>query len=212
MKLDIQKNRMKKAFRYLFRNSPIITVSENDGRQAGYFGGYDITTRGYLNVIIFIQKGLGRYNNLIQEIVDSVLKMQREISKEYYLLPLSFGWKEPLHHNKKYFSLGYRNDWYGREKIANEIISLAGNKMCKLPIVINKLFPKTDIRSLYHGKVGIENKDLLIYIGNKDKIYFSPNLKRKITNTLRKQSLMVQIDENMVNWIYRKGIYKFKEE
>ena len=185
------------SFHYkVMRGAPTVVVSEN--RRYGY---KDEVTQAYGGVVIYIQKGLKKYYDLILSTVKVITNTQSGSNKPYLLVPTSFGWGDSLHNENTYFKLGYINDYLRNPKIAETIADLSGDEKCKSPAIISKLFPKTDIRSLYHGKTSVTRNDLLVIIGKKGEVFFSQYIKSKI-NGLRQKILFVEIDGNSINWIF----------
>ena len=66
------------------------------------------------------------------------------------------------------------------------------------PAIIPQLFPKTDMRSFYHGKTKIDKDDLLVIIGCKAEVFLNESLQGKIRGKLKKQILSVEIGEDEV--------------
>ena len=192
---------------------PSYQISENYGRRGGYYSDSEEYGKSYKSICIYIQNGLSNEIELFKVISKAVFKIQCDNKRKYPLLVFGFGKTEFLQHEKKYFSLGYVNSWHNANKIAEAISRISGNKPVKNAI-IPELFPKADIRSLYGGKTKIEQDDLLIIIGKKDEILLNENLKKKISlriNKLMKKTLLVQINNNDVNFIYKPRELYFDE-
>jgi len=68
--------------------------------------------------------------------------------------------------------------------LEKNITRISGNNTVRQAI-IPELFPKTDMRSLYSGKIKIEKDDLLIIIGRKNEVIFSEDLKNKIKPSIK---------------------------
>lgn len=191
------------------RYTPTYTVSENYGRSGGYFGDYDESASGYKSICIYVQNGLAAYIELFKEIAKAVFQIQSGNQRKYPLLIFGFGNTDHLQHERKYFDFGFINDSYNVQKVAITIARISGDNLIS-PGIITELFPKTDIRSLYNGKTKIERDDLIIIIGKKDEVFFSSKLVDKITTSLKKQILFVEIeDENRVNYIFKAQEVKF---
>src|SRR6056297_3276963 len=99
------------------QDAPDFTV---EGDRRGYYGGgYDETYASFESVLIYIQKGLANYSELIENVVRLALQVQQESGRKYPLIPMSFGKEEELTHDGKYFDLGYTNDSYNDKRIAD---------------------------------------------------------------------------------------------
>lgn len=196
-------------FRKIRDEAPLITLSENYGRSGGYYGDEDSHTRGYRGVLIYIQKGLGNYSDLVLNTVKLILSVQSEVGKKYPLVPFCFGDGDKLKHEGKYFDLGYSNDRFNDRRIADVLLNLSGNEPGYIPAVITELFPRVGTKSLYHGKTGFDRDDLLVFIGRKDEVVFSRILKQKITYNIKKHMLFVEIETDRVNWKFKIRELKF---
>jgi hypothetical protein len=187
----------------LRNNAPSTTLSENYGRRGEYYGGEDAETKGYKSIMLFIQIGLSDYNDLILEVVKLILSVQNDFQKKYSIVPAIFGKGLDLIHATKYFDMGYIEDRQAGSTLANILKTLTGTDKSDIPAIIPLLFPKTDMRSLYYGKTKFDRDDLMIIIGKKGEVVFAENLKDKLTNSVKKRILFVEIEENSVNWIFR---------
>ncbi len=189
--------------------APLVTVSENYGRRSGYYGADDESSRAYYSVLIYVQKGLGDEEELFKQVVKLLLRVQKDAGIKYPLLPMSFGWGEELHHEKKYFDLGYLNDWMLDAKIAKVLSRISGIEPSDSPAIIPALFPKTDIRSLYSGKTKVDDKDLLVIIGKRGEVFFDAKLDPKMKSKIRKHILFVELNDGTVQWYFKNYEPKF---
>jgi hypothetical protein len=183
--------------------APSITISENYGRSGGYYGDEDSESSGYRAVLIYIQKGLSEYKDLILKVVKLVLNVQSGAGIKYPLVPFGFGNSDKLIHEGKYFDLGYTNDLYNDFKITETLQRISGTEPSVNPSIITELYPKAGMKSLYGGKTRIDNNDLLVIIGKKDEVAFASELEPKITSKIRKHILFVEIDNNTINWNFK---------
>jgi hypothetical protein len=111
--------------------------------------------------------------------------------------------------------MGYINDRLASSNIANTLISLSNKEECKIPAIIPKFFPKTDIRSIYGGKTAFVKDDLMVIIGRKDEVYFDMKLKDKYRSWMKKRILFVEIDTECINWNYnnyKMEYYQYEEK
>lgn len=192
----------------LRNDKPTYVISENYGRQSNFFGDYDESASGYKAVCIYVQNGLADYVDLFKEIARGVFNIQAGGKRFYPLVVFGFGKTIHLQHEKKSFDFGYMNDLANVTKVAEAISRISGSIPYK-PAIIPELFPKTDIRSLYHGKTRIERDDLLIIIGRENEIFLSDTLENTITYSFRKQTLLVEIDKENVSYKTRPN-FEFK--
>ena len=186
-------------------DAPLYQTTENYGRSGGYYGDSEDSGRSYKSICIYVQNGLESEMELLKVLSKAIFKIQASNKRKYPLLIFGFGNTEYLQHKNNHFMLGYLNSWHYATKIAETIARISGNKPVKNAI-IPELFPNTDIRSLYGGKTKIDQDDLLIIIGNKNEIILDDNLKMKISlrrNKLMKRTLLVQLNNNDVNFIYK---------
>jgi len=191
------------------KNAPVVTVSENDGRHGGYFGDYDDDSRGYAAVVIYIQTGLSEYNELIKETVKVVLSVQNDCGRKYPLVVAAFGKGLEFIHEGKYFELGYHAQHSANDKITEVLERLSGAELSDNPAIIPDLFPKTDNRSLYNGKIKFGLKDLMVIIGKQNAVYFPESIGNQFNKQLKDRILDVEIGENSVNWLFKDFQPKF---
>lgn len=193
----------------LRRNAPSSTLSENYGRSGGYFGDYDEETVGYSSILIYIQLGLAEHYDIILEVVRLMLSIQSGYEKKYSLLPAAFGTGTDFIHKGKYFDLGYMTDNLLATKIAEALRDLSGTGKSEIPAILPEFFPKTDMRSLYSGKTSFDKKDFMVIIARKGEWVLAEHLQDKITYDFKKRILLVEIDEEAVNWKYRDVEFEF---
>jgi len=143
--------------------APSRTVSENWGRSIGYYGDADETTHGYEAVLLYVRKGLG-HMEIILPVVRFAFKVQNELRKPWTLVPLSYGWGDELKHLGTDIPIRYVNDSANNRYIAKDICKLAGQELESDPAVVPQLFPRTDVRSLYGGKVKVTGRDLVVFV------------------------------------------------
>ncbi|MCD4691595.1 MAG: hypothetical protein K8R79_01680 [Calditrichales bacterium] len=185
--------------------------SGTSNRRFGYYGDDEYEGRGYNSVLLYIQNGLGNYRKLIKEIVRMILNIQEDTCKTYQLLPFGFGNTKTLQHEKKHFKLGYARGIasVNISGITDVILRISDAETVTAPAIIPELFPKVDIRSLYHGKTRVDRDDLLIVIGKKDEVHFNKEIENKLTFGIKKHLLFVEIDGEEVEWFHRDYEYKF---
>ncbi|ALO17450.1 hypothetical protein L21SP5_03857 [Salinivirga cyanobacteriivorans] len=176
---------------------------EGDSRGYGY-DEYEETYRSYKSVLVLVQKGLANYSDVFSAVADTIIKIQEEPGRKYPIIVASFGDKEHLEHEGKYFEMGYMYDRYQDTEIAKCMSQLSTEEeVC--PATIPELFPKTDLRSLYDGKSTLPDEDILIIVGKKNEVFFHSNLKEKIIRRSKERcTLLVEIDANDVNWVFKK--------
>lgn len=180
-----------------------ISSSENGGRSGGYYEDEDSESRGYRSVILLIQKGLASCKDQVLEAVRLVLRVQKGIGIKYPIIPCSFGGNEELHHEGKYFDMGYMNDWMDDYKITEVLLHLSGSELDNNTSVINRFYPSADNRSLYNGKTNAKDSDLIVIIGRKDEVVISQELLGKISSSIKKHILFVEINGENTNWYFR---------
>jgi hypothetical protein len=191
------------------RDAPSSTLSENYGRTGGYYGDEDEETSGYSAVMIYVQLGLQDYYDVILEAVRLVLKVQLGYRKKYPIVISAFGKGIEFIHEGKYFEMGYMNDKFSDTKIAEKLKLLSSKDTSETPAVIHKLFPKTDMRSLYGGKTRFEQNDFMVIIAKKGELIFANELELLLKQSVKKRILVLEIDEKNVFWNYKIFDFKF---
>jgi|TARA_B100000315_G_scaffold107815_1_gene98930 hypothetical protein len=184
---------------------PSYQISENYGRRGGYYSDSEEYGKSYKSICIYIQNGLSNEIELFKVISKAVFKIQCDNKRKYPLLVFGFGKTEFLQHEKKYFDFGYTNSWHNANRVAETISRISGTNKVEMAL-IPELFPKTDIRSLYSGKINIERDDLLVIIGYKNQFALDEELKKRIShkkNKLKKRTLLVEVSDQNVEFIYK---------
>ena len=194
------------------RSAPSSTLSENYGRSGGYYGDEEEETSGYKAIMLYIQIGLAEYDELILEVVKLILVVHKGYRKKYPIVPAIFGKGTDFINYNRYFDLGYLTDRQSISTISDVLMNLTGTETSDVPAIIPDFFPKTDIRSLYHGKTLFENDDLMVIIGKKSEVIFAEHLKDKFTYAIKKRLLFVEIEENQINWIFKDYQPEFANE
>jgi hypothetical protein len=141
------------------------------GRRCGYYDEEDESTTGYDSVLVYVRKGLGD-QEILEPVIDFILKVQQGMGKPWPLVPLSHGWGSELKHLGRGILMGNANDRFARTRVAQEVASLAGNQSDPGQSVISSLFPRTDSRSLYKGKVSVTTRDLLVFVDFQNSLAF----------------------------------------
>ncbi|MEI6091763.1 MAG: hypothetical protein WCR42_15005 [bacterium] len=185
------------------RNAPTSTLSENSGRSGGYYGDEDEETTGYKSVILLIQKGLAEYGELMLEVVNLILAVQKGYRKKYAIVPAVFGQGADLIKSNRYFNMGYYTDRQSNQTIADILNKLTGEEKCDVPAIIPYFFPKTDNRSLYGGKTALDKNDLMVIVGIKGEVVFADELEIMLTDSFNSRILFVEIGDNSAEWLYQ---------
>ncbi len=179
------------------------------GRRHEPCSGGESEAVGYKSVCIFVQNGLADHVELFKEIAKGIFKIQQNVGMKYPLLVFGFGNTDHLQHENKYFEFGFVNDSYKYKKVADTIARISGDTPAT-PAIIPQLFPKTDMRSFYHGKTKIDKDDLLVIIGREDEVFLNESLQGKIRGKLKKQILSVEIGEDEVAFKTKERVFEYK--
>jgi hypothetical protein len=197
--------------RRIQREAPTHDISENYGRRGGYFGDYDDSAAGYKSVCIYVQNGLAEHLDLFKEIVRGIFKIQSNNQRMYPLIIFGFGSSNHLQHEKKFFDFGYMNDSLNDIKVAETIARISGSTLYN-PAIIPEMFPQTDSRSLFTGKTRIDREDLLVIIGLENEVFLSETLKDKITDSLKKHILLVEIGKEEILFKTKDITFEYKPQ
>ena len=156
--------------------------------------------RAYGSIICYIQKGLGKENEIIGAVIKIILDIQGSSRlTNYYLHPFSFGWDDnKLHHRKSAISIIAR---VSSAFITNKLCKLAGSELSGTSI-IPALFPPT---SLYSKKSNVRGHDLLVFIC-KDRSVQLSELSTAAYNRGRRRSLWIFINNDKPEWEF--GTFK----
>jgi len=172
--------------------APLKTISENWGRSIGYYGDADESTRIYRAILVYIEQGMGKASPLFEGVRAFIEKVQPR-SMHYIVLPMSFGDDEALHHDGKAIRVTSGLNRLTGRKFLETCVSVAGDEPAERPY-IPVLFPKTDYRSLYQGKVAVDRNDLLIFLNNDSSLQFSEKA-GSAARRYRKQAVVVDYRE-----------------
>jgi hypothetical protein len=193
----------------LMHAAPSYAVTENYGRRMGFYGDADETDSGYKSICIYVQNGLSEYNDLFKDVARGIFRIQSENRRKYPLIVFGFGKTNHLQHVGKYFEMGFLNDSLSVSKIAEELSNISGSVSCS-PAIIPEFFPKTGLLSLYSGKTRIEGDDLLIIIGHENEVFFNDTLQDKLTYSLKKRILLIEITKADVSYKISNFDFEFK--
>ncbi|MAF20284.1 MAG: hypothetical protein CMI55_01240 [Parcubacteria group bacterium] len=179
------------------------TIEADGIRQSRRVSGqysYVVEKNAYHSVICYVQKGLGKENEIIETVIKIILGIQASARlTNYYLHPFSFGWDDnKLHHRKSAISIIAR---VSSAMIINELCKLAGSELSGTSI-IPALFPPT---SLYSKKSNVRGHDLLVFIC-KDRSVQLSELSTAAYNRVRRRSLWIFINNDKPEWEF--GTFK----
>ena len=184
--------------------APSYPVSENFDRRDGYYGDEDEYGRGYRNIIIYVQNGLAGQTELFRAVVQTLFLVQKEVKRKYFIFIVGFGETSGLQHENKYFEMGYINDELATGQIVKVMDRISGNRRCERA-VIPELFPEKGIR----GKYNVKRDDFLIILGKKNEVFFQNTLEDKITTTIKKHILLIEVDNDTLNYVYMPGLMNY---
>ena len=161
---------------------------------------YEAEIKAYASIICYIQKGLGKENEIIGEAIKIILDIQGSSKlKNYYLHPFSFGWDDnKLHHKKSAISIISRGN---STNITNELCKLAGSDSSDTS-TIPALFPPT---SLYSKKSKATVNDLLVFVC-KDRSVQLSGVSTAAYNRVRRSSLWIFMNNDNPEWEF--GTFK----
>jgi len=174
--------------------APRRTVSENWGRGGGFHGDTDVTTRGYDSIMLYVRKGLGRFD-IILEAIKFAFEVQSSVRKMWTLVPVSHGWGDKLKHLGTDYAMRYINESSRREQIAQDVCQLAGDKIEPGAAPVCELFPRADVRSLYDGKIKVTDRDLLVFVDLEDAVLFHCRLRGRIRQSMQKRMVLAGVSE-----------------
>jgi len=155
---------------------------------------YSIESRGYRNVMLYIQKGFGTYGKVCSDVIGQIVDFQYRMGIKYFLCLFSFGWKDaPLKHTGRGIFIRL---WGNKKRIANDLCEIAGDEPSAGEPVITSFFPKADPYS-HVGRV--RQNDLLVFFCN-DRTVSMNKETSTLYNRLRHRALWVFCDEDVCEW------------
>lgn len=192
--------------------APQRTVSENWGRQGGFYGDDDVTTRGYESVMLYVRKGLG-IPEIILPVVKFAFQVQQDLGAKWTLVPVSHGWGNELKHLGTDFPMRYLNESFRSNKIADAIGQMAENQIDPGPVVIRKLFPPTGLRSLYGGKIKVSRDDLLVFVDIEGDLKFDFRQRFRLGTSMQRQMVFVEVSPSLdrASWDFASKRIEFTE-
>lgn len=190
-----------RIIRKIKSKAPCFSYGENFNRYPGVITEGHETGCQYKNVVIYIQNGHNNKKDFFEKLIKGISKIQSSRSRKYRLFIFGIGNSKQLQHNGKYFDLNYPNIKSQKKKIIEVFSEISGNKKCSKAIIY-ELFPKSQGKNFYTSRTKINQEDLLIIIGNKNEVSFSENLKSKLKISIRKHILLIEFDNNELNYIF----------
>lgn len=183
--------------------APLASASENYGRRGAYYGDAEDESYAYHNVLVYIQKGLGKENELFTQLAKMILQIQKGGGIFYSIVPIAFGKEMEDTVTGKPFKMGYTSDWMQDHKLAKEFVRISGIGPSENPSLLMNLIPKINNRNAIPGKSRVNKEDLLIIVGRKDEVFFHSSLQQKIASKIRKNMLAVEIGDDSVQWEFK---------
>lgn len=180
---------------YIRRNAPSIDRLEErvSRRIEGEVDTGHRDARGYRNVVVYIQQGLGSQDEILLQVLHIVAATQSNYRLKYPVHLFSFGWDNALlHHNGKNHQGSYNVNISGW---ARELCALAGTGRPSSPAVIPSLFPFTDP---YGHKHNVEQDDLLIFFCNDQNVHMLEQAKKVYNKRVARNSIWVFYSEELI--------------
>jgi hypothetical protein len=146
---------------FLRSTAPVISRPEEreSRRLEGSIEMGSSDARGYTGIMVYLQKGLGNSDKLLQQIFRCAERFQKRFRLKYDLGLFSFGWDEKkIKHSGSIHNCTYYSDIIS---LIGELYGLAGTDESPSPVIIPELFPLADP---YGRRSDIDRNDLLIFI------------------------------------------------
>jgi len=151
-------------------------------------------------VLIYVRRGLGR-PEIITPVIEFAIEVQREYSARWTLIPLSYGWGDELKHMGTDIVM---NRSMRADKITPVLSEVAGDVVEPGSAVVPKLFPRTDIRSLYQGKVRVTERDLLVFVDLEGGPHLADGI--RLSGQMRRRTVVVSVNEALDAVEWRAGV------
>lgn len=177
--------------RKIRERAPTKTISENWGRTGGYYGDSDESTRIYRAVLVYIEQGLGAAQPLFEAVRKVIDKVQPN-NVRYIVIPVAYGDDGQLHHGGRPIPVHGELRFTAGRVFLETCMKVSGDIAVERPYV-PALYPKTDIRSLYQGKIAVDRNDLLLFITRTAPLMFAAQAVAKVRRC-RKQAVVVSYD------------------
>lgn len=190
------KNSLSRIDRKLRSNAPYLK-KEGYAQSRRYPGQHtcsEVDTRVYKNVILYIQKGLGKSDSLVYGVIKKIVELQYDMETGYFLCLFSFGWEgQPLKHTGSGVFISLKGHAKG---ISRKMCDLAGIEDPEHDSIITSLFPKA---ALYSRISKATNEDLLVFFC-KNKSVFMDKKSASSYKYLKRNSLWVFFDGDTAEW------------
>jgi hypothetical protein len=162
--------------------------------------------------MLYVRKGLGR-PEIILPVVRFAFEVQQELRKPWALVPVSHGWGDELKHLGTDLPMRYINESSRAESIAQEICRMAGQELDPGPVTVRQLFPRTDVRSLYGGKVNVTPDDLLVFVEPEGELLFDCRLRWVLGDRMQRQVVVAEAppSTDRLNWSFAGNRIEFTE-
>ena len=180
--------------------APVRTVSENDGRRGGYYGGMDTATRSYNDVLIYVQKGLGDQKEALLGVAQTALAVQVGGCRRWNLYPMAFGQGPELYNERKFFEFGYTNDWMNDRKIAAVLSRISGTDAPTGQVVLPRMFPPRRQSGFAILKSHPDRSGLMILVCGPDGFLIDGRLRNRLPASMRRRVLVARIHEDSTDW------------
>jgi len=155
---------------------------------------YSVESRGYENVMLYMEKGFGKHEKVCSDVVKEIVDLQYENGIKYFLCMFSFGWEDvPLKHTGSGIFLYLRGNW---KPISKKVCELAGTAWPDEAPVLRALFPGA---APYSRVTRVRPDDLLIFFCRDRSVSIDNSLSSSY-NRLRHRALWVFYDGDVCEW------------
>jgi len=163
-------------------------------RCPGAFAYSEVDTSGYKNVMFYIQKGFGVYDNVVLGVTKKIIELQYDMGIGYFFCMFSFGWEdEPLKHTGSGIYLSRKGN---TKLISKKMCDLASIDAPEHDSIITSLFPQA---ALYSRLSKVKHEDLLVFFCKNRSVFMN----KKIASSykyLKRRSLWVFFDGDTLEW------------
>ncbi len=147
---------------------------------------------GYGAVLLYVRKGLG-LPRIIGPVVDFIVDAQKDVTRQWPLIPFSYGWEDGFKFPQASFQMGISNNERKKKLITSTICELAGDLVEPGEFVFQKLYPFQNGKPICRRKTSLKLIDLLMVVDFEGNPVFDADLKQKLGMQMRKSMVFVRV-------------------
>ena len=183
--------------RFVRNNAP--EIESGHARQSRKIYGqisYDTPIDAYRSVILYIEKGLGSYIDIISRVIYIITGFQNSHRQWGYFLHLfSFGWDDRVLHHKGH---ALTVTGFHGKGIARILCDLSGTDKPAASPVIPALFPRRV--DFYSQDANVTKDDLLVFFCSDRSVKCNPPVRQQLSKQFQRRTVWIFLEGEMVDY------------